>query len=346
MLTCPQSYLQQEAAHMPSRIIFPEKGKVALETFELPVLGSQDVRVRTQCSLMSIGTETTILHKRYDPDSHFAKIFSFPQLKTGVQAIGEIEKVGKKVRDFSVGDRIFMRMAHGSHQVLPAAMCSPVPTNIDPKSACWCGLAKTAFRAAWAGPFEPGRHMLIIGAGPVGQMTIRWAKTEGVQTITVVDLSAFRLDHATRGGATTVINGDVADHIEINRTIDGGNGPSIIIDTTGNPNVFKHALSVAPMFSKVILLGDTGYPGRQCLTSDVMLKGLTVQAVHDSHDRDGWTQRRIDEKFFITVADGRFDLSGLITHEFSPEDCVEAYAMADEQRDRVMGILYDWGEID
>jgi len=331
---------------MPKRIVFPEKGKVALEAFDLPAQGSGDVRVRTQYSLMSIGTETIILHQRYDPDTHFAKIFSFPQLKTGVQAIGEIEEVGKEVRDFRVGERIFMRMAHGSHQVLPAAACSPVPADIPSKPACWCGLAKTAFRAAFAGPFEAGGHVLIIGAGPVGQMAVRWAKTERVDTIAVVDLSGFRLDHATRGGATTVIESDVADCIGKIQAIDGGNGPSIVVDTTGNPEVFKHALSAAAMFGKVILLGDTGYPGRQCLTSDVMSKGLTVQAVHDSHDRNGWTQRRIDEKFFSCVADGDFDLSGLITHEFSPEDCAKAYALSDQQRENVMGIIYDWNEVE
>jgi 2-desacetyl-2-hydroxyethyl bacteriochlorophyllide A dehydrogenase len=327
------------------RIIFPEKGKVALEPFELPAPGPNDVRVRTQYSLMSIGTETIILHQRYDPGTHFANIFSFPQLKTGVQAIGEIEEVGSNVKDLDVGSRIFMRMAHGSHQVLPAAACSSVPAGIPAKPACWCGLAKTAFRAAFAGPFEPDGHILIIGAGPVGQMATRWAKTKNIATVAVVDLSAFRLAHATRGGATTVIEGDIADHVEQIRGINESHGPSIIVDTTGNPGVFKHALSVAPMFGKVILLGDTGFPGRQCLTSDVMSKGLTVQAVHDSHDRGGWTQRRIDEKFFSCVADGRFDLSGLITHEFSPEDCARAYALADEQRENVMGILYDWSKV-
>ena len=73
-----------------------------------------------------------------------------------------------------------------------------------------------------------------------------------------------------------------------------------------------------------------------------MTKGLTIQATHDSHDRNGWTQRRVDKLFFNCVEDGRFDLSGLITHEFLPEDCEAAYALADHHRDQVMGILYDW----
>ena len=331
---------------MPSRIIFPRRGQVELQEFDPPAPGPADVRVRTLYSLMSIGTETIILHQRYDSDTHFARIFSFPQMKTGVQAVGEVELIGADVSDLSVGDRVFMRMAHGSHQVLPAAACSAIPDGLDLKSACWCGLGKTAFRASWAAPFEPGAHVVIVGAGPVGQMAIRWAKTEGAASIAAVDLSGFRLGHAEAGGATMLLDGDVADHIDTINGIGNGDGSPVIVDTTGNPDVFRHALAAAPMFGKVILLGDTGYPGRQCLTSDVMSKGLIVQAVHDSHDRDGWTQRRIDAKFFASVANGRFDLSGLITHEFSPEDCGKAYALADDERGRVMGILYDWSRID
>jgi 2-desacetyl-2-hydroxyethyl bacteriochlorophyllide A dehydrogenase len=327
---------------MPKRIVFPAKGQVALEDFDLPEPGAGELKVRTLYSLMSIGTETIILHQKYAPDTHFARMFSFPQLKTGVQAVGEIEQLGAGVKAFSVRDRVFMRMAHGSHQVLAAERCSVVPSGIDLKSACWCGLAKTAFRAAWAGGFHLGGHVLIIGAGPVGQMAVRWANAAGMESIVTVDLSDFRLAHAMTGGATATLCGDVAEHAGQIGAMDDGRGPSLVVDTTGNPEVFKHALSVAARFGRVILLGDTGFPGQQCLTSDVMSKGLTIQATHDSHDRDGWSQRRIDRLFFTYVQDGRFDLSGLITHEFSPQDCEAAYTLAEEQRDQVMGILYNW----
>ena len=77
-----------------------------------------------------------------------------------------------------------------------------------------------------------------------------------------------------------------------------------------------------------------------------MTKGLTIQATHDSHDHDGWTQRRIDALFFDLVTRDKFNLSGLITHEFLPQDCREAYALANEQRHETMGILYDWTQSD
>lgn len=327
---------------MAHRIIFPRRGEVELAAFEPPPPGDLDLRVRTLYSLMSIGTETIILHQKYAPDTHFARMFSFPQLKTGVQAVGRVEQAGRGVADFASGDLVYMRMAHGSHQVLPAERCSPIPAGIDLKSACWAGLGKTAFRAAHAGPFAVGGEVLIIGAGPVGQMAVRWAHTAGLETIAVVDLVPARLEHARRGGATDLLCGDVASQAETIGQLGSGQGSALIVDTTGNAAVFAPALRVAAPFGKLVLLGDTGFPGQQCLTSDLMSKGLTVQAVHDSHDRGGWTQRRIDRLFFESVRAGRFDLSGLITHEFSPQDCAEAYALAEQQRGQAMGILFDW----
>jgi 2-desacetyl-2-hydroxyethyl bacteriochlorophyllide A dehydrogenase len=327
---------------MPARIIFPARGRVALQAFELPEPGPLEIRVRTLYSLVSIGTETSILHQKYAPDSHFARMFSFPQLKTGVQAVGAIEQLGAEVHEFAVGDTVFMRMAHGSHQVLPAARCSAVPQGMDLKSACWCGLAKTAFRAAWAGRGRIGGQVLVIGAGPVGQMAIRWAHLAGAASLVAVDLSEARLAHAARGGATATLPGELSDYLGQIRAMDEGRGPSLVIDTTGNAAVFAHALSAAAMFGTVILLGDSGFPGRQCLSAEVMTKGLTIQATHDSHDRDGWTQRRIDRLFFSCVAQGRFDLSGLITHQFAPEECAAAYSLAEHRRGEAMGILYDW----
>jgi len=138
---------------MAHRIIFPRHGEVELAGYEPPASGPADLRVRMLYSLMSIGSGTIILHQNYDPDSNFARMFSFPQLKTGVQAVGRVELAGSAADGFAAGDLVYMRMARGSHQVLPAERCSPLPEGIDLEDARWAGLAKTAFRAAHAGPF-------------------------------------------------------------------------------------------------------------------------------------------------------------------------------------------------
>jgi hypothetical protein len=32
----------------------------------------------------------------------------------------------------------------------------------------------------------------------------------------------------------------------------------------------------------------------------------------------------------------------MISHEFTPQECGQAYALAESERHRVMGILFDW----
>ena len=76
---------------MGSRIIFPAQGEVSLRPCEPRAPDTGEVQVRTLYSLMSIGTETTILHAKYAPGTHFASRFSFPQMKTGVQSLAVIE---------------------------------------------------------------------------------------------------------------------------------------------------------------------------------------------------------------------------------------------------------------
>ena len=326
---------------MAQRIVFPEVGRVELQEFEPSPLQEGEVLVRTAFSLMSIGTELTILHSAYDSGTHFDRMFSFPQLKTGVQAVGRVEQVAADVDDIKEGDTVFMRQAHGSHQVLAASECSQIPDELDRKNACWAGLAKTAFRAAWAGSFSAGGEVLVIGAGPVGRMLVRWAAATGMSQTVVTDLSGYRLQRARDGGATHCLEGSLQQSGEGIAEIWPAGAP-LIVDATGNAAVFADALKLAAPFGKVILLGDTGYPARQTLTSDLMTKGLTVQATHDSHDVDGWTQRRVDEHFFAQVTSGRFPLDGLISHEFQPRDCETAYATARNHRAETLGILFDW----
>lgn len=330
---------------MGRRIIFPAPGQVSFEPFEPRAPAAGEVQVRTLHSLMSIGTETTILHARYAPGTHFAARFSFPQLKTGVQSVAVVEATGEGVTEFVPGDTVFMRMAHTSHWTLDAALCSRVPPLADYRPACWCGLAKTAFRAAHIAPFGLGGSVLIVGAGPVGQMALRWARAAGMQQIVVVDAPPLRLELAARGGATACVAGTLESAREELLALSGG-GFGTVVDTTGNAAVFAQALGVTAQFGKLVLLGDTGFPAEQRLSSDMITRGLTVVAVHDHHDRDGWTQRRIDALFFKLLGDGAFDVGGLITHEFSPADCAGAYALASERRHEAVGILFDWTRLD
>ncbi len=327
---------------MAQRIIFPEKSCVALENYAVEAPDSDDVLIRTLCSLISIGTETTVLHQRYDPDTHFAKQFAFPRTQTGNHALGVVEAVGADVESVKPGQRVFFRKAHGSHWVVPAGSCSAVPEDVSDDDAIWCGFAKIAFRGADAASFLLGRQTLIIGAGPVGQLAARWALSAGMRRVVLCDISANRLSLSPEP-VVTVAGSVIEDHTKIVELSDG-DGFESVIDSTGNPNVIEAALALAAPGGRVVLLGDTGFPARQRLTSDMMSKSLSVIAAHESHDRGGLSSADIDGLFFELAARGMMSLGGLITQRFSPGDFEEAYDLASDSRDEAVGILFDWSK--
>jgi len=117
-----------------------------------------------------------------------------------------------------------------------------------------------------------------------------------------------------------------------------------VIDSTGNEKVFAAALGLAENFGKVVILGDTGAPSKQQLTSDVIMRGITIVAAHDGHETAEWTNATITEFFLSLAASGRFPLEGLNTHFFKPADCVQAYETVNRERARTMGVVFDWRE--
>lgn len=63
-----------------------------------------------------------------------------------------------------------------------------------------------------------------------------------------------------------------------------------------------------------------------------------------SNTRVEWCSNSIDNfnDRFISLLTLKFNLDGLITHEFAPENSEDAYQLAEQQRSDTMGILYDW----
>jgi threonine dehydrogenase-like Zn-dependent dehydrogenase len=309
---------------VPFRIVFTGKQRVELEDFELRAPRDGEVIVRTLYSLMSTGTENICFNRNFDPGTHWDAWVRYP-FRPGYLCVGVVEETGQIV---------FHRWQHASHHVVSIEECTAVPDGVDPRDATWCGLAKIAFSGQTVAGYRVGEDVVIVGAGPIGQMSVRWAVAAGLATTTVVDVAPFRLDLAKRGGASRTIESSVGKS--------GLSDVPLVIDTTGNADVLSDCLRICGRFAKVVLLGDTGRPEAQHLTSDVITKGLTIVGTHDTHDRGGWPQSRVNQVFFELVRTGRFSLDGLITHVVDPRDPVKAYELANTVREETMGICFDW----
>ncbi|QYY34833.1 zinc-binding alcohol dehydrogenase [Ruficoccus sp. ZRK36] len=327
----------------PHRLVFTEKQKVELESFELPGLESDEVLVRTERSLMSTGTENIVFNRLFDPGTHWDRWVKYP-FYPGYASSGVVEAVGEGVDTHKPGDRVAWRARHRSHMVMKADEVYPMPDSVSFEDAPWFALAKIAFNGAYMANYKLGEDVVIIGAGPIGQMTLRWARAAGARRPIVIDPVPQREKMAINGGASAYLTMPADQALEKVKEILGGKQPEVVIDTTGHEAVFPSALALVADMGRVIVLGDTGRPTKQCLTSDVIKRGVHIIGAHDCFQFPEWTQGTIAELFFGMIVDGRINLEGINTHLFEPENCMSAYGIANSDRANTMGIQFNWAD--
>ncbi|GGP71983.1 zinc-dependent alcohol dehydrogenase [Saccharothrix coeruleofusca] len=90
----------------------------------------------------------------------------------------------------------------------------------------------TAWQAVRYADVPEGGSLVVLGLGPIGDMSTRIAKHLGVQTVIGVDLVQERLERAHANGIRTINARDrqLAEHI---RDLTGGRGPDSVIDAVG-----------------------------------------------------------------------------------------------------------------
>jgi 2-desacetyl-2-hydroxyethyl bacteriochlorophyllide A dehydrogenase len=322
------------------RLVFREPQAVEVERFELAAPGPGQVTITTTASLMSTGTEGIVWRHDFDEGSTFALWVRYP-FHPGYATVGVVSDLGDGVDALDVGDRVFHRAGHCSAATLDASRCVAIPDSVPDDAALWSALGKIAFRGAYAARYRLGDVVVVVGAGPVGQMSIRWAAAAGCERIVAIDPAADRLEHASRGGATDTLALSVADAPAalLERL---GRLADVVVDATGHHEVLPDALRLATNHGRVVLIGTSGHPTRIHLTEDMHFKGLSVVAAHDMHDEDGFTEPRVIRLLYRLAETNRFPLDALVTHRFAPEQAADAYALADERRGDTMGIAFDF----
>ena len=329
---------------MAYRIVFAAPSSVLLQEFELDAPSTIQVKIRTELSLLSPGTEQTILNKSFAVGTHWDLMTRYP-FYPGYSSVGLVEEIGPDVTSLNVGDVVAFRASHASHTVLPADQCFRIPKTLDLEKAVWFALAKIAFIGALRAGHTFGDTVLIVGCGPVGQMSVRWAHASGVQKCIVVCRSEVRSKAAGRGGATHLVLKPFRDAVGDIRRMVRHDPIRIGIDATGNTDILALLLGLIANHGRIVVIGDTGFPEKQHLSADFLISGITVVGAHDAHNDRRWDDRSITESFFQLASSGRFNLEGLTSHTFSPSDCKEVYNLISEHRSETLGVLFDWSAL-
>ena len=337
---------------VPRKIMFVDN-EAKIEEFDLPQVKPDQIVVQTNCSLISVGTETTALTRRWD-DADF-------RANPGYALAGEVVQVGCDVANFKTGDRVLSLTNHASH-----AVCSTdpwatlkMPDSVSFEEATFTTLASVSLHGIRRARIEVGEDVVIIGMGLVGLLALQFAKMSGASSLIAVDLSDERLDLARTLGADDAINPTRQDLQKRIGECVAGDGAACVVEAAGNPQSLQSALKICASGGRVIALGVVTGNVTLNLFDDFILRELQLisaqQPVNPVQDTVYYhfTQQRERQLILECLAKRLLKVDQLLTHRISCTDAPKFYEMLAQGKDAdcagtlaanrdVIGVLIDW----
>jgi L-gulonate 5-dehydrogenase len=112
-------------------------------------------------------------------------------------------------------------------------------------------------RAVHRARIEEGEHVVVLGAGPIGQSVCLLARERGAEVL-VVDPQESRLELSRTMGAEGLVWSDSAEVVAFARDWAGGEGVPVAVDATGVPQAVRAAVDMAASAARVVQVGMSG----------------------------------------------------------------------------------------
>lgn len=135
---------------------------------------------------------------------------------------------------------------------LPAGQVFPVGDQ-HPAVAALIEPVSIAVRAVVRGRVAAGERAVVFGAGPIGQ-SITAAAIDLGASVLLVDPVASRLELGAAAGAET-LPADAGDPVAAAREWAGGDGPEVVFEATGSPEIATAAVDLVAPAGRVVVVG-------------------------------------------------------------------------------------------
>lgn len=209
---------------------------------------------------------------------------------------------------------------------LPARMLHPLPAGLDLRTAALAEPAAVAWHGVRRAGDVRGRSVVVIGAGPIGQLVAAVAQREGAASVAVTDLQQLPREIAEARGIRSI---DARAEGEISEL-----HADVVVESSGTVPGLAAAVSAAVRGGVVVMLGlqrggDVPAPMATAITRELTLRGSF---------RFG---TEFDE-VIAALADGSLDVRGIISHVLPVDDALEAFARAADPASSCK-VLIDFG---
>jgi threonine 3-dehydrogenase len=318
----------------------PQPG-VDLARVALPQCRPHEVLVRLRATSIC-GTDLHI----YNWDTWAQHRITLPRI-LGHEAAGEVVEVGKDVQGIVVGDLV------SAETHIPCGHCYQCRTGkpeicqqlkilgVDtdgafaeymalPEVDVWKNdpsipLEYTAIQEPLGNAIDTvlaedvaGKTVLVTGCGPIGLLAIGIARASGATSIFATEVSPYRLQLATRMGATHAWNPQELDIVAAVHEETDGNGVDVLLEMSGNAGALQQGLQALTQGGRVSLLGIFSGPVSLDLNTQVILKDIRIYGITGRHMFATWY------KAARFLRAGLLDPSPIITHRLPLSEFVQA----------------------
>lgn len=218
----------------------------SIEEMEKPEIGDDEILVRNIACGICEGDTHVYLGEEWDT------AFPWVERFLGHESSGVIEKVGSRVSEFKVGDKVtIIGGGFAEYVKAPAKLAVKLPSNVNPIWALGEPLA-CAIAAGWRSKIKLGDKVAIIGSGFMGLLMLQLVKILGAAKITVLDILDWRLEKAKQLGADEVYNSLGKTPKDINKEIDE---MDVVIEATGLQEGLDIATDLIVEHGTIVIFG-------------------------------------------------------------------------------------------
>ena len=276
-------------------------GKTILEEVPAPLVKTGAVLIKTQRSLVSLGTERMLVEfgksnliskARQQPDkvkmvlnkiksdglmptleAVFSKLNQ--PLPMGYCNVGEVVAVGKGVKEFKVGDRVASNGHHAEYVCVPENLVARIPDNVSYSEASFTIIGAIGLQGIRLLNPTMGETVVVIGLGLIGLITAELLKANGCEVIGF-DYDQSKVDIANAKGIKAINLSAGADQVKIVEAHTDGVGADGVIITASNKTneIISNSAKMSRKRGRIILVGVIGL---DISRADFYEKELTFQ---------------------------------------------------------------------
>ncbi len=309
-------------------------GNIQLEEVPMPEINAQQIRVETDTTLISRGSE---LFRRYIMEE------AVPPSIMGYSLTGTVETVGAEVNDYRVGDRVMVVAPHAQYVVAePNATDGRIVRLSDDvgfEAGTFLPLATSAVAWSDSSGVKEGDAVVVLGQGLVGSLMMQVLRGYNPARIITVDALPLRCELSTQLGADIAINADETDPVEEVRRLTEGKGADLVIDCVGGyagVKSFEQAQDMTRQFGTIQLIALYQQAPLPLHSSKMMSKRLVAGILTEE------PRAEIAARALQKIGNGEIRASEMITHRFQYTEAKAAFDLLWNSPGEALGVLIKW----